>query len=534
MDKNSKPYFGFLSERIRKNILEHIEFQDDKFSSLHKCLTEENYDDWNYWRIKAEKELNVPNWYFTLPFEQSRPVSAYSRFLEITSKFWLTKESVARIENGKLRGIYLPPTVLQIAKKQGNFSVYKDLKKKQHFLTEKENVKNAEWTIICKRMKLCSPGSIMFSQQFGHSLSNTFYFSEGVKKRKDIFLQFENLLRLLSERKSNKIEKILKFSTSFLELGILASTGNEGMIPIVKKFFLDRSPEDQTFILNFSIGARNLDQFKELFFSVEIPQKSREILICRAYYVAWWPLIEFLEQVTEKGYFPSDKEKIDNLYQGYLFEPRPVEVYQILTRIVGNLSQEHLFVQPQKYSFHEVDNPFFTFRDLPVIDIDIFIFLGFKEQAASWDFNMGSKLQGIKFPLNTVSYSVQELKKQDFNFFSLYQFAKPILRTLLQENGINYGQIERVKVKSRQFVQSLSQEEKARIKRLNQLIFFQERKLDKKTKIWNLVPGRMAISEDELRHRVHSCAYIESEGRFINTVKISQEQYLLLERLLSP
>lgn len=147
---------------------------------------------------------------------------------------------------------------------------------------------------------------------------------------------------------------------------------------------------------------------------------------------------------------------------------------------------------------------------------------------------MGTRLQSIKFPLNTVSYSIQELKKQNFNFFSLYQFAKPILRALLQQNGIDYEPIERVKIKSYQFSQSYSQEEKARIKRLNRLTFYQQKKFDEKTGTWNSVPGRMAIPEDELGYRIHSCAYVESEGRFINTVKISLEQYLILERLLSP
>lgn len=115
-------FLDLLPDEINLSILEKIRGYSDavRISQVsgfsHLC-------DWNFWKKKVERELQVPNWYFDLPLEQRREISPSDRFLEVQSKLFLIPESVARIEDSKVQGVYFLEQVRESAQKQCNFEV---------------------------------------------------------------------------------------------------------------------------------------------------------------------------------------------------------------------------------------------------------------------------------------------------------------------------------------------------------------------------------------------------------------------------
>lgn len=73
----------------------------------------EDLCDWSYWRNKALFDFQVPRSYFDLAL--NRGISGDYRYLEISTRFIPSLDSLASINNGIVSGIYEPATLLSLA-----------------------------------------------------------------------------------------------------------------------------------------------------------------------------------------------------------------------------------------------------------------------------------------------------------------------------------------------------------------------------------------------------------------------------------
>lgn len=298
--------FEFLPDEVNLQFLNKLSYSD----LINACQIPGLFHlcDWNFWKRKAEKDLNVPEWYFNLPLIQNRSVSGDQRFLEISSKFCISADSIARIENGKVEGIHNERTAKFLAIEQGNRHI---------FSLNKREDKRAELIDKLRRARVPDPNTYfkMSERELTSILNNMVLYSQTIRSG-NIRLITENLNSDLPERAS-------------LLCGMLAATGNENTFPLVKEYL---SRDVPTFsILNSSLVSHKTEQFIELFLSSGlVPNYIKDALIRTAYFTANIGCISFLEN---QGAQLGKEEKFKMLDKGYLYNPRPVEVYQIVQKL---------------------------------------------------------------------------------------------------------------------------------------------------------------------------------------------------------
>lgn len=405
-------HFDFLPDEINLQFLERVGNYSDTLKACSNPIFS-RLCDWNFWRKKAENEFNVPKWYFDLSLTQNRQISASDRYLEVISKFWLIPESIARFEDGKVKGVYFPHQARVIAARQGNLEIYS--------LAGGEN--SDEIARIEERIRFKNIGlpilfdSLLFRQRFGQNLASLFKLRRSNALEIERVIQSaENMLILLSERNFSRIETLLENKTSILDLAVLAASGDEEIFPIVEKFFLLENEEDKATILNFSIGSRKPEQFIRLFsLTPSIHQERQEGLIVSAYFFAEQTIIEFLEKIPKIGQLINIGYKLSSLYEGYLTEPRPVETYQIIQNKLKSETDEESFMK--------------EIRKFVKIDTDIFFLVGFQQQDLK-DFIQGRVQGEPNYPVAVVEYAIEGLKRNHYNFLPEYRTSGRILRIL--------------------------------------------------------------------------------------------------------
>lgn len=68
---------------------------------------------WSFWKQRTKDRFDVPSDYFDLAID--RGISGAYRYLEILSKFEITEEAIASIDDGLVSGIYSPEKVFYLA-----------------------------------------------------------------------------------------------------------------------------------------------------------------------------------------------------------------------------------------------------------------------------------------------------------------------------------------------------------------------------------------------------------------------------------
>lgn len=300
--------FEFLPDEINLQFLNKLPYSD----LINACQAPglSHLFDWDFWRKKAEKDLNVPEWYFNLPFLQNREVSGDQRFLEISSKFCISDYSVARIENGKVEGIYSEHTARFLAIKQGDEYL---------FSLDKKQEKRAGMIDKLRRAKVPNP---------------EYYFDLAKEKHS---LELDNMAfcsQLIKSKNTELIRDCLKGDDkkkASLLCGMMAASGDENTFPLVEDYFVGEKASRFS-ILNFSLMSHKPEQFIKLFLksALTYAMSLKALLLKKAYFTANIGCISFLEN---QGVQLEQEEKFKLLDKGYLYNPRPVEVYQIVQEL---------------------------------------------------------------------------------------------------------------------------------------------------------------------------------------------------------
>lgn len=223
----------------------------------------------------------------------------------------------------------------RLAEKQGNLGFYQTTEKS--FTIEVYNIKER---IRFKRIGLPSRDDFYqdYFSQFGREISQLFKpNSRLTSEAKRAIESAENILNLLADGQLSQIEFLLENRTSVIDIGALAANGDERIFPLVEKHFMLENEKNRATILSFSIASGKPEQFVHLF-SISPPtsQRRQEGLIERAYYVAERIIIKFLESREEESYQLWSGRKSYVLLKGYLADPKPVEVYQIVKAILSD------------------------------------------------------------------------------------------------------------------------------------------------------------------------------------------------------
>lgn len=274
---------------------------------------------WEYWREKAQTKFDVPQWYFDLPFQQDRPVSAKSRYLEVSSKFRIKRSTLARIENGIVEGVYSDRLAKDLAFCQGNRGIYEFLLRK---LGDDDRSSLFMIQQINQAHEIGLHTNKNFSDLFG-IIGN--YYSD-----KQAHKIGRRMISLLAVKDFSKISEELSNDKDAFKLGVLMSKGNDEIFPLLGDFYSKHSTENKMIVLVSSMGSSNFEQFRELFSGIEANSEQKEKLLKAAYSFAKIKCINFLE---ENGAKISDFGKFDKLVRGYSYNFRPVEVYQITEKL---------------------------------------------------------------------------------------------------------------------------------------------------------------------------------------------------------
>lgn len=340
--------FRVLPDEVNLQILENCDY-----SSLMKIYPVEELThllDWNFWRNKAEKELSIPGWYFDLPLIQERQINPNDRFLEISSKFWISSESVLRFEDEEIKGIYEECTAKKMAIQQGNFEAVACLGG-----TDDE----IDYAKDLSRKKACG-------------ISDSMYWDVLVKSGIS-FEEFENIFRLAKRKDLEQIEQMIESQDNLaILIGVLAFSFDEQFFPLVDERFPLLNPDQQFLVLNYVLGCGDLEHFEKLarFENLlDISNISHDQLISllkRAYFVAEPECVKLLHQ---KIFYSCDSFLlVSSLIEGYLFNPRPVEVYQIFCDIYPVLSEQYSFEIMNETS--DIDLAIFSFSHKPEEMVD--------------------------------------------------------------------------------------------------------------------------------------------------------------------
>ena len=257
------------------------------------------------WREKAKKDFDIPEWYFNLPFSQGRKLDEEERFLEISSKFVLSSQSEARDENGVVEGIYGRKLMTELAKSRGEFKIVENLGGNEVQISQA--IRNDQL------------------RQIGLSPSSPFLNIYSALEAKNI------LPPLLLEKDFDSIYKIAQNKPTNEMLGLLSFSKDSYAFSTLQSVFPTLSSRTRAVILIICAGSGNIEDFSTLYFQNEYRDKYEKAFLERAYFLADENLISLLEG---NGSWITANKKIEQLDRGYGLNPKPIEVYQILNKIL--------------------------------------------------------------------------------------------------------------------------------------------------------------------------------------------------------
>lgn len=319
-------FFRLIPDEIILQIFQYLIIPSDllKLCQLPGLL---HHFNWGFWRKKSCQIWKVSEWYFDLPFKQGRKISGKNRFVELASSFQIIPESVARIENKKVEGIYRQCYA-------------------EYLIIQKGDLFSAElFDLYDGRARLNYQLNL-----FGLSHISNSDIGLDTKQEKKLLKFNEKLTPLIQNKDIGKIEKKLSENT-FLTACSLVVIGEKWSFEMVKRVFLNLRAINRLAIVCFSMRSGNFGQFVSLLSQSIISFCDQRTLLEKAYYLADQPYITFLEA---GGIEISSLNKILRLNEGYVNFSRPVQVYQILRRLV-----KEEYIDDELVKNLEVDADFF-------------------------------------------------------------------------------------------------------------------------------------------------------------------------------
>jgi len=354
---------------------------------------DEPVQDWNYWKEKAEKDFNVPDWYFDLPLSQERSIDGKDRFLEISSKFALCPESFEREENGIFVGIYGQLPAYRILHLRGPIEYYS-----QFSLFRYHRLGLAEENISFRKYGL-------YSGKYSMGEFNQLIYSK--VRIDDLLVIFGQVKQMVEDEQFVEVEEIVdKFGPNIL--AFLSSLENERIQKLVLDHFQNLDEKGQFTILIFSLFCKDFSYFPPLFQQFQSPDKRiLKVLLIRAYHVLNQKAIEFLES---KGTQLKIGKKCQVLIEGCQYFSRPVEAYQILQKL---FSKEKV---PEEWKVQ------FCY------DIDLFILAHQSGQCA----RLEKVICSPSYSRNIAQYALEEIEKSIKSRQKLVECRKELEREIAE------------------------------------------------------------------------------------------------------
>lgn len=362
-------YFQLLPKEINFEILNKLAYSETiklgKIPGLDYL-----FSDWSYWRQRSVSEFKIPIWYFDLPIEQRREISASQRYLEISSKFCLTVDSV--VENGE--GVINKANVLFLAQEQGNVELIEALQ------GDPRRLSNARFNAKLRSYGMMGPYFYHLERHQTEKMIATIDKVLGMIEQKNF--------RSLVEEDTEIIENKDMVATA------LVISDNQETFELLDKIFGFFDNSTKIIILIFCITMRKNKKFKHLISMSTLGVDDALLLYRAAYYSANRELITFFE---EKEININASGKLYCLADGYLSNPRPVEVYQILM-LIGVFNTEYYTLKSFKF------------------DTDISIL-----QAEGDLDRMKKYISGNEYTIGALRHFLTILKKEDkISFQNLY------------------------------------------------------------------------------------------------------------------
>lgn len=397
MSDFDESFLDLLPNEVLALVLDFIHIYRDLFNVsytqpfAHLC-------DWNFWKQKALKELEVDNWYFDLPISQNREICGKDRFLEILSKFEIFPESVARIEEGEVTGIYFEGFARHLAEEQGNvrmfkplewrseFEIYRqsDIRRLPYYESDVDFHNHFQWQ--CYDVEQIATKGEM--RAFG-------FFTSGPRSLK-LFHGFHSTNKIMEEVSKCETEKDYRIildnsGENYIEkLAHITYKGCEISFPILEEKFKLMVEQNKMKILSFSIASGKPKQFSRLFdLSPSLGFMDYYTLSCMAFGVADPEIIEIMEERgRKKGISLSFEDKHGSLIRS-LSRPRPIKMYRIAEKMI------------QKGEIDEIGAFFW--------DIDILMLMEKEGIDPTKGVNL---LECETYPVSFVKYLISKLNKQ--------------------------------------------------------------------------------------------------------------------------
>lgn len=271
-------------------ILERLDYSD-----IVKVSRVFSFCDWEFWRNKARKELNIPSWYFDLGLQ--RNVSGDYRYLEIQSKTHIIPESEAKIINGKVEGIYSLDLIKELAENWG----------KPLSILDMYGMENAKKNKMYRQCGLFP----MDYKNIAHIHEKFSQYTEMLKLGKelppmDIYLA--GFLALNYPRKY--LSELKKFASFGVDSGRIYE-------------------DDYKYtILVMLIASGDLESFQEIYTK---ETKYKKGLLLRAYICLEEKFVEFLQ---EDGVRIDEHEISTWLDYGNKHNPKPVAYYNLYCKLI--------------------------------------------------------------------------------------------------------------------------------------------------------------------------------------------------------
>lgn len=397
-------FFQSLPDEINVQILSYLgNFSD--FRKVNKIPGLAHILNWQFWRKKSLQDFKVPFWYFDLPIQQSRKLTGEQRFLEIHSKFKLIPESLARIENRKVEGIYNDTAAKSICENRKDVEFLSYLTNRKYPAGRYETIKLEKVASEARLKKIGICRSI-------HRLINTRMLFNDISEYNEYMNEAEGIIDSSEDFIPNQEPFYYCPPLVLLVRGsALAFRGREKDFPFVKEVFINSNQSHQNIILNFTLISRNAKHFVQLWeLNPPVNVEFQEFLYHMAYFCANIEAISFLRSQNVSLNFSLS---IHCLAIGFAFDPHPVEVYRILQEIIQG--------KPAL-----LDLCYEAFR----IDLDIRILLNLPRERENCLTNPNSDVSSLR-------YFAQIESRLNSHFFDRHVHSSVIRKKIYQELGIS-------------------------------------------------------------------------------------------------
>ncbi|AHH01868.1 hypothetical protein pv_301 [Pithovirus sibericum] len=396
-------FFQSLPDEINVQILSYLNNFSD-FRKVNKIRGLAHILNWQFWRKKSLQDFKVSFWYFDLPIQQNRKLTGEQRFLEIHSKFKLIPESLARIENGRVEGIYNDTAAKSICENRKDVEFLSYLTNRKYPAGRYETIKLEK---VASEARLKKIGICRST----HRLINTRLLFNDVTEYDEYMNEAERIL--YSSEDFNPNQEPLYYCPPLVLLvrgSALAFRGREQDFPFVKEVFINSNQLHRNIILNFTLISRNTKHFIQLWeLNPPVNTEFREFLYHTAYFCANIEAISFLQS---QGISPSFSLSIQCLAMGFAFDPHPVEVYQILQ-------------EAKRGKFSTLDFCHEAFR----IDLDIRILLNLPRERENCLTDFNSDVRSLRY------FALIEFQSTN-HFFDRHAHSSIIRKKIYQELGI--------------------------------------------------------------------------------------------------